>query len=173
MPPQFGDSRFTPQFGGVSNGTANTVLVTAIVVITLYVARDVLVPLALAILLAFILAPLVRRLRRWDVPRVVSVVLVVLAAFSTIIAAAALITQQIGQLAQDLPRYEYVVRGKISAARDAALSAGPLGRMTETFRDLQTELEKPPAAGQQGQAPAAGAEKPAPPMPVEVREPPP
>jgi predicted PurR-regulated permease PerM len=173
MPPQFGDSRFTPQFGGVSNGTANTVLVTAIVVITLYVARDVLVPLALAILLAFILAPLVRRLRRWDVPRVVSVVLVVLAAFSTIIAAAALITQQIGQLAQDLPRYEYVVRGKISAARDAALSAGPLGRMTETFRDLQKELEKPPADGQQGQAPAAGAEKPAPPMPVEVREPPP
>ena len=50
-------------------GSAITiVLVGVIVVATLYFAREVLVPIALALLLSFVLAPLVQLLRRWYLP---------------------------------------------------------------------------------------------------------
>ena len=52
------------------------VLLTAFVIATLYFARDLLIPLALAALLTFLLAPLVTRLERW-IGRIAAVLLVV------------------------------------------------------------------------------------------------
>jgi predicted PurR-regulated permease PerM len=46
------------------------------IVAALYFARDVLVPIALAVLLSFVLAPLVRRLQSWRFPRVIAVFIV-------------------------------------------------------------------------------------------------
>jgi predicted PurR-regulated permease PerM len=56
----------------------------AIIIGTLYFGREVFVPIALAILLSFVLAPLVRLLQRWYVPRGLTVVVVVLLAFASI-----------------------------------------------------------------------------------------
>ena len=69
--------------GGVANGVAAVVLA-AVLIGTLYLGREVFVPIALAILLSFVLAPLVRLLQRWRIPRPVSVVGVVLLAFASI-----------------------------------------------------------------------------------------
>ena len=59
------------------------VLLAAFVIALLYFARDLLIPLALASLLTFLLAPLVTRLERW-IGRIAAVLLVVTMIFSMI-----------------------------------------------------------------------------------------
>ena len=56
----------------------------AIVVATLYFGRDVFVPIALAIILSFVLAPLTRLFHGWGLPRSLSVMTVVFVAFAAI-----------------------------------------------------------------------------------------
>ena len=62
------------------------VVVTAIIIGALYFGREVFVPVALAILLSFVLAPLVRMFQQWRIPRGLSVIIVVLLAFLSIFA---------------------------------------------------------------------------------------
>ena len=64
--------------------TLQSLLIAAIVITGLYVAREVLLPLALAILLSFVLTPALLLLRRLRVPRVVGVAIVVAFAFALI-----------------------------------------------------------------------------------------
>jgi predicted PurR-regulated permease PerM len=61
-------------------------VITAIIIGALYFGRELFVPISLAILLSFVLAPLVRALQRWRVPRGLAVVSVVLLAFLSIFA---------------------------------------------------------------------------------------
>ncbi len=67
------------------------VLVTATVIAILYFAREVFVPITLAVLLSFLLAPAVRWLRRLRVGRVIAVGLTVLLAFIAIAGFAAVV----------------------------------------------------------------------------------
>ena len=53
----------------------------------LYFGREVLVPIALAVLMSFVLAPLVRFLQGWRIPRSIAVIAVVLVAFAAVSAA--------------------------------------------------------------------------------------
>src|SRR3954451_25298513 len=85
-------------------------ILTVIIVATLYLGRDVFVPVALAILLRFVLAPIVRLLQRLRVPRGVAVVSVVLLAFGGIFGLGGLMATQLAQLAGDLPRYQSTMR---------------------------------------------------------------
>jgi predicted PurR-regulated permease PerM len=84
----------------------------------------VFVPIALAILLSFVLAPLVGVLRRWHLPRALSVVSVVLLAFTSIFALGGVIATQLTQLAGDLPRYELTMREKIKSLSDYNFGSG-------------------------------------------------
>ena len=79
---------------------------TALIIAALYVGREVFVPVALAILLSFVLAPLIRLLQKAHVPRALAVVGVVLVAFAAITALATVMATQVTQLAGDLPRYQ-------------------------------------------------------------------
>ena len=101
----------------------------------LYFAKAVFLPLALAILLTFLLAPAVRLLRSWGLPKPPAVVLVVAFAFAVILGIGALVGQQVTKLAQNLPLYQYNIEEKIRSARgfaggahagtDLKLSRGP------------------------------------------------
>src|SRR5215472_2564459 len=75
------------------------------VVAILYFGRPVFVPLAVAILLAFILSPLVRVLRRWRFGRIPSIITVVLLAFLIICGLRMLLGEQVTHLAAALPKY--------------------------------------------------------------------
>jgi predicted PurR-regulated permease PerM len=151
-------------------GAAVVVLV-AIIVGTLYLGREVFVPIALAILLSFVLAPLVRVLQRIRVPRGLSVVAVVLLAFMSIFALGGVIATQIGQLAGDLPRYQFTIREKIKSIRGTAAASGTLERASDVLLDLGKELGKPAEVATRPQTPGPGQE--VKPIPVEVRQPPP
>jgi predicted PurR-regulated permease PerM len=152
-----------------------TAVVAAIIIGTLYFGREVFVPIALAILLSFVLVPLVQLLQRWHVPRGLSVVGVVLLAFVSIFALGGVIATQVTELAGDLPRYQFTMREKIKSLRGTAAPSATLERAADVLHDLGKELNKPnePAAGSGAplQTPAPGQE--ARPIPVEVRQPPP
>ena len=115
-------------------------VVTAIIIGTLYFGREIFVPIALAILLSFVLAPLVGLLQRLHIPRGLSVVSIVLLAFLSIFALGGLIATQVTQLAGDLPRYQLTMRDKIKSLRGTAATSGTLERAADVLHDLGKEL---------------------------------
>src|SRR3954464_387802 len=88
-----------------SSSAVTTVFFIALIATFLFVAREVLIPIALAVLLSFVLSPLVRLLERLHLPRSLSVVAVVIIAFGVIFALGSLLVAQVNQLAADLPSY--------------------------------------------------------------------
>jgi len=147
-----------------------------LIVITLYFGQPVLVPLALAVILAFVLSPAVRVLRRLGLSNSPSVIIVVSVAFAAIFAVGALITQQLGSLVSELPRYQITLRDKVKAVRDVAEgSGGAIKQAGETLKDLQHELDAPDGSSQapgsrqsiNGAVPASTQK----PVPVELRNP--
>jgi predicted PurR-regulated permease PerM len=153
---------------------AAVAVVAAVIIGMLYFGREVFVPIALAILLSFVLAPAVRLLQQWHIPRVLSVAGVVLLAFLLISTIGGVIAPQINQLAGDLPRYQSTMREKIQSLRGKTATSSTLERAADVLQDLGKELDKPRdarPATPPAQPPAPGQE--ARPIPVEVRQPPP
>ncbi len=117
---QLPSSKLPRQMPSVPASTMTSVIVAVVVIAALYFGREVLVPIALALLLSFVLAPLVRFLQRWYVPRIAAVLIVALFAFSTIFGLGALMVSQVTQLAEQLPVYQTTLREKIQSLRGAA-----------------------------------------------------
>src|SRR5437763_14084032 len=85
------------------SSAVTTVFFVALIATFLFVAREVLIPIALAILLSFVLSPVVRLLQRLHFPRSLSVISVVVVAFGGIFPLGSLPVAQVDQLATDLP----------------------------------------------------------------------
>jgi predicted PurR-regulated permease PerM len=149
----------------------STMLFTVVIVSALYLGREILVPIALALLMSFVLSPLVRILQGWRFPRMFAVIIVVVAAFAAIFSLGALMVSQVDQLAGDLPRYQSTLREKIQSLRGAAAGTGTLERASAVLQDLSSELDRPrpnrPAIGPSTSASAP----PDRPIPVEVKQP--
>lgn len=120
--------------------------VLAVIIVTaLYVGREIFVPVALAILLSFVLASPVSALQRMRVPRGIAVVGVVLLAFAIIFALGSLIATQLNRLAGDLPRYQATIQSKIQSVRGVTGGSSTLERAAGMLQDLGKELDKPKA----------------------------
>jgi predicted PurR-regulated permease PerM len=137
----------------------------------LYVGREVLLPIALAVLMSFVLAPPVRLLQAWYVPRSLAVIVVVLVAFAGISALGGLMMSQVNQLANDLPRYQSTLRDKIHSLRGAAAGTGTLERASAVLQDLTTELDRPNRRSPPANPLADARPAPDRPIPVEVKQP--
>ena len=150
---------------GVPSGGPGVFYAGIALVGVLYLTRELLVPLALAVLLAFVLAPVVRAFRKVGVPRVASEMLGVILAVAVIAGLGALMGRQLAELATDLPFYQATVTQKLTGLFG---DHGPLGRASELLRSLGEGLSsKEPS----DTSPAAAARSGLPPLPVEVREP--
>jgi predicted PurR-regulated permease PerM len=117
-------------------------LVFAIVVAGLSFAREVLIPLALAVLTSFALGPLVSLLRRARFGRILSVIVTVLLAFLLILGIGALFTSQLTDLAGDLPRYQYNLTDKIRSIQHMTAERGIFGRASMVLEALNNEIQK-------------------------------
>lgn len=148
------------------------------VVTTLYLGADLLIPIALALLLSFVLSPVISAAKKLRIPRAPAVFLAVLLAFGTIVGLAAIFAGQVGQLAGDLPKYQSTMRDKIQSLRGWTGGSGTLERAADMLQSLGEEFERPPETttptGVDSEKTEDGARKrPAgAPMLVEVREPP-
>lgn len=128
-----------------------SILLVVATMAALYLAREILVPVTLAILLSFVLVPAVRMLRRLRVPRAPAVMLVVVIVFGALFGIGSLIASEASQLASDLPRYTQVMRTKIKDLRGATAGTGTLSRIVDMVQDLSATLQPPPAAEVRGE----------------------
>ena len=113
-------------------------VIAALVIAALYFGRDLLIPLALATLLGFLLDPLVDRLKRWGLPRVVAVMVVVVMTLGLLGAGGAYLANQASTLSGELPTYQKTIRDKL---RNRALVKADL---EEDFGAMLTELWRQP-----------------------------
>jgi predicted PurR-regulated permease PerM len=151
-----------------------TAILAVIIIAMLYFGREIFVPIALAILLSFVLAPVVTILERIRVPRGLSVVSVAIIAFALIFAIGSLLATQLTQLAGDLPRYQSTISEKIQYFRNTKAGRGTLERASDMLKDLGKEIDKPKdgAPARTSNATAnSNAPGPQAPVPVEVRQP--
>jgi predicted PurR-regulated permease PerM len=172
MPPR---SPF-PMFSSGSDSRAallQGLMIGALVVGTLYIAREVLLPLTLAILLSFVLTPLLLLLRKVKVPRVLAVIIVVTLAFAIIFGLGWMMSQQASQLAGDLPRYQHVLAEKIATLRKSAASSTTLEKAAGALKGIEDELNQSSAPPAPSAAPTPSLEdkNPTKPIPVQITKP--
>jgi predicted PurR-regulated permease PerM len=126
--------------------TLNAMLIGVIVVAAMYFAREVLIPIALAGILSFMLAPLVRILQRLRLPRVVAVLIAAVLAFAAIFVLARTLVTEVERLAENLPTYQETIAKKIESIRGR--SGGTTGTL-ERARGVLYELNKELAGAEQ------------------------
>src|SRR4051812_47363606 len=114
-----------------------TVTLTTFVVATLYFTREILIPLALASLLTFLLSPVVTRFERW-LGRIAAVLVVVALIFSAAGVGGWILTRQLVDLANKLPEYKGNIITKMHAFQ--VPQGGAFTKLSETVEDLKKEL---------------------------------
>jgi predicted PurR-regulated permease PerM len=149
-----------------------TLLSVAFAVAFLYLGRDILVPIAIAVLLSFVLSPPVLALRRLGLNRAVAVLAVVFAGLLIAFAVSAAMTRQVSELAVDLPKYQTTISGKIGKLRDLVSGNGLLRKGESALKSIgdlgrgQPDSPAPASAGGAGEPALEGRH----PVPVEVVE---
>src|ERR1700743_3815372 len=144
--------------------------VAALIIAGLYFGREIFVPVALAVLLSFVLAPFVSRLQSLRLPRVAAVIAVVILGFAIIFSLGGLMVTQASRLAEALPGYEHTLRSKIESLRGlAGGGTGTLQRASDVLNDLKTELQNTKAGSPTSTVLQQSVDSK--PIPVEVRQP--
>jgi predicted PurR-regulated permease PerM len=149
----------------------DTVIIVAAVAAGLYFGREVLVPIALAVLLSFVLGPVVVALSRLHIGKTLSVLLTVFVAFGLLVGIGTVIGKQVSQLAENLPQYQIVISKKLESVRRSDFGRGMVEKAADALNGLDSKILKSPAQAQMtpavGEAPRADQ----PIIPVEVHEP--
>jgi predicted PurR-regulated permease PerM len=141
-----------------------------IVVAVLFLAREVIVPVVLALFLTFVLAPLVGLLQRWHLPRSIAVLSSVTVAFAILFALSMMVLTQLRQLSNDLPRYQTTLGEKVRDLRETIAGSG-LIKGSAILKDMTKAVDGPERNNSSN---AAQLPEPSPsgkPVPVEVHQP--
>jgi predicted PurR-regulated permease PerM len=112
-----------------------------LIIATLYWGQAFLIPVALSILLTFLLTPVADALERVGLGRVASVMIIVVLAFSLLAAIGWVVTLQLTSVANELPTYRSNIREKISDIRGAG-KGGALEKIRETAEEVKEEFSK-------------------------------
>ncbi|HEV2056530.1 MAG TPA: AI-2E family transporter [Methylomirabilota bacterium] len=126
----------------------------ALVVAALYWLQGVLIPLALAVLLTFLLSPVVDTLQRRGLGRVPAVLVTVLLVLSILGGIGWTLTRQMVTLADELPRYSLNIRHRIADLRGAS-KGGSMEKVQKTVEDVVSEIQKTDKPGVTSQKPIA------------------
>ncbi|TPL35342.1 AI-2E family transporter [Mesorhizobium sp. B2-4-1] len=136
MPPAFMTSKLA------------TVVAMIATVAILYVAKEVLLPLAIAVLLTFALAPIVSLLRKLKLPRMIAVLGAVASAFVLVSLFSLIVATQVSQVAQDIPTYQSNILEKIRTLKETGSEDGLISRLGKVFERVNTEINKSQSSGQ-------------------------
>ena len=131
------------------------VLPTVVLIIaSLYWAQAILIPIALSILLTFLLSPVIGGLERLGLRRVPSVIFIVVLTFSLLATIGWITALQFTSLAKELPKYQGNIKQKIADVR-AAGKGGNLEQVQKTVEEIKEEIQKAeePAKGKQNPRP--------------------
>lgn len=157
--------------------TLSTLLMLLATVAILFWAREILVPIAIAILMSFVLSPPIRLLRSFGIGKTLAVGTVVFLSFAVTVGLGAILAKQISDLASEAPRYQTTVTHKVDVVRDFLANNPVLERMNRVAADIARVAPKeedkraaPAPAIFPAPTPPANEKKP---MPVEIVSPPP
>jgi predicted PurR-regulated permease PerM len=106
----------------------------------LYWGRPVLIPITIAVLVTFVLAPIVARLERWGIPRFIACGVSVLGAAVVVVGIGYIFVQQARSLTSELPAYKTQIAEKISNLRQASAES-----WMASVVDFANELTSPPS----------------------------
>lgn len=117
-----------------------SLLTITLIIAILWAAKAILLPLALGIILAFALTPLVRWFDRMRLPRAVGVALTMLLALSAVGGMGYVVFSQFAELSTEITKYTSSMRNKVADLRmgdDAAFS-----RLTKTVHRVTEQLDE-------------------------------
>lgn len=151
----------------------------ALALVALYLARVVLIPLAIALSLNFLLTPAVMQIERIRVPRILAVLLAVLMAFSLAGGVGWIVARQVIAVINYLPNYRENIHDKLASLH--APTSGPLSRTITSLREIGAEVssatepkqEQPPQALTRRERERARLQAEKQPVPVTIITPPP
>lgn len=150
-----------------SRGHPRTALPTMASVVTtvaaLYFGREVFLPIAVALLLTFAIAPVVSWLKRAGIPRLAAVIASVLGAFAALALFSFVVATQVSDLAQNIPVYQVNIVTKIRALKENGLGGGIISRLTGIIERVGQEIDR-----QEPQLPSAAEAPKREPIPVQV-----
>jgi predicted PurR-regulated permease PerM len=157
--------------GAGASSVASRTLATLAVVTAFYLGRDVLIPIALAALVAYLLSPIANALEKVRVPRAVAATASVLALAVAVLAVAWVSASEAVDLARRLPEYRRTIDAKFATLRSGGF-ASPIteaaarlkevkGRLTSSEPDTRVAGPTPPSDARD--APGAAA-----PVPVRI-----
>jgi len=137
----------------------------------LYFAREILIPFAFALILTFLLTPVVALLQRLHLGRVVSVLTTVVVVIAMVGGIGWIIANQLVDVANQLPLYRENIQAKIAAFHSPV--TGHFGQAAQSVQEIVRELAGPdavaPALPPQGRTHKQPNVPPAPVSPVPVR----
>jgi predicted PurR-regulated permease PerM len=113
-------------------------LLAGLIILTLYFARDLLAPVAFALVLNFLLSPAVALLERWHLSRALSVVLVILIFFSGLGVTGWVVARQLVHVAELLPDYRDNIQTKLDSLHTPI--GGAAGKAITALADMTEEL---------------------------------
>lgn len=112
----------------------------AIIIAALSIGKGVLIPLAIAFLISFALSPLVTRLTKWGLSRVLSVCVVMLIVGVFIGGIGLLVGSQARTLSAELPTYQSTIRSKIEKLAEQMQGPGIFDGALQTVDTVQREV---------------------------------
>lgn len=115
-----------------------TLIAIVVVIVGLYFGRQVLIPLALAVVLAFLLTPVVGWLEKCRLGRVPAVLLVLALAFALVSSLGWVVTGQLMDIVDQFPSYKSNIHDKIQSLR--VPDGSRLKNATNTVTELSNEL---------------------------------
>ncbi len=119
-------------------------VVVSVLVFCLHAGRPVLIPIAMAILLTFLLNPIVRFMERRRLGRLFSVMIAVSVAAIILLSLGWIVTRQVTGMMAELPRNTANIKEKVKTLRN--LAASPFAnRFGQFFEDISETSDVPPS----------------------------
>jgi len=140
-----------------------TVATVVAAIAALYFGREVFLPIAIALLLTFALAPVVSALKRIGVPRTPAVIVSVLSAFAALALLSFIVASQVSELAQNIPVYQTNILTKVRSLKETGVGGGIVSRLSRVVERIGQEIER-----QEPQLPSAAETPKREPLPVEI-----
>ena len=120
----------------------SALLITLTLAALLVLGKEILIPLALALLLSFALSPVATRLERIGLGRGLSVTLTMLVAVTLAVLVLYVLFIQASDLAGQLPAYRQTIRDKLQALASGMGGHGPFARAADLVTDLMREMNE-------------------------------
>lgn len=119
-----------------------------VAVAALHLAKEILLPLALAVFLSFLLTPLAEKLESWGFGRILSVISVVGVTFVVLGMLGWIVTSQLVELGNQLPQWKGEIIEKVGQMRP---NSPMLAKIAETYDEVAEKISEPKPEANEGQ----------------------